>query len=383
MIYEIKGNLLNADEAFIAHQVNGKGVMGAGVAKQIKNKLLTPIEFEKYRTMCQNYSPEELLNGTILAHGVKEKTGRNQYVVDLFGENIPTGKGLDTNYEALYKALKTLKGFMISVKAPLEKSIAIPGYLGCGLAGGDWEYVFTKILMPLFKDDPITLVIYYNDDSFGKLNTDFSFAAESGTLKKDWHGFPKGTVCSRIENLYKDVAKGKKMKRDFSEFPTFEKNFAYLAVFTQTYNGDLLVEIPDLDIQTEGIDFTDALKMASDAIKLKLTDLIEDEKPVPAASRLDEINEKNLIFTKGGENIIYPVVVTLDLPEPSLCGDVLKALCIKHRWLTSGSIEQYNKLFVLNHDGADIDILSLVIWLCSKDWSLKEIKDILLSEGGR
>ena len=27
MIYEIKGNLLNADEAFIAHQVNGKGVV--------------------------------------------------------------------------------------------------------------------------------------------------------------------------------------------------------------------------------------------------------------------------------------------------------------------------------------------------------------------
>lgn len=83
------------------------------------------------------------------------------------------------------------------------------------------------------------------------------------------------------------------IKGDFSEFPTFEKNFAYLAVFTQTYNGDVLVEIPDLDIQTEGIDFTDALKMASDAIKLKLTDLIEDEKPVPVVSRLDEIGEKN------------------------------------------------------------------------------------------
>ena len=143
MIYEIKGDLLKAEETFIAHQVNCKGVMGAGVAKQIKNKLLAPIEFEKYRNICLNSSPEELLNGTILAHCVKEKTGQNQYVVDLFGENTPTGKGLDTNYEALYKALKTLKGFMISVKAPLEKSIAIPGYLGCGLAGGDWEYVFT------------------------------------------------------------------------------------------------------------------------------------------------------------------------------------------------------------------------------------------------
>ena len=89
------------------------------------------------------------------------------------------------------------------------------------------------------------------------------------------------------------------IKGDFSEFPTFEKNFAYLAVFTQTYNGDVLVEIPDLDIQTEGIDFTDALKMASDAIKLKLTDLIEDEKPVPVVSRLDEIGEKKINLYKG------------------------------------------------------------------------------------
>lgn len=46
MIYEIKGDLLKAEETFIAHQVNCKGVMGAGVAKQIKNKLLAPIEFE-------------------------------------------------------------------------------------------------------------------------------------------------------------------------------------------------------------------------------------------------------------------------------------------------------------------------------------------------
>ena len=38
MIYEVKKDLLTS-EGIIAHQVNCKGVMGAGVAKQIKENL--------------------------------------------------------------------------------------------------------------------------------------------------------------------------------------------------------------------------------------------------------------------------------------------------------------------------------------------------------
>ena len=37
MITEKRGDLLNAKENIIAHQVNCKGVMGAGIAKLIKN----------------------------------------------------------------------------------------------------------------------------------------------------------------------------------------------------------------------------------------------------------------------------------------------------------------------------------------------------------
>ena len=48
MIYEVKKDLLTS-EGIIAHQVNCKGVMGAGVAKQIKEKLLPADEFKKYK----------------------------------------------------------------------------------------------------------------------------------------------------------------------------------------------------------------------------------------------------------------------------------------------------------------------------------------------
>ena len=36
MIKERKGNLLQADAPMIAHQVNCQGVMGAGIARQIR-----------------------------------------------------------------------------------------------------------------------------------------------------------------------------------------------------------------------------------------------------------------------------------------------------------------------------------------------------------
>ena len=41
MITEKRGDLLNAKENIIAHQVNCKGVMGAGIAKLIKNNLIS------------------------------------------------------------------------------------------------------------------------------------------------------------------------------------------------------------------------------------------------------------------------------------------------------------------------------------------------------
>lgn len=58
---ELRGNLLNATENIIMHQVNCKGVMGAGVAYQIRRYLLSDYEYERYRDLCKNHTAKELL----------------------------------------------------------------------------------------------------------------------------------------------------------------------------------------------------------------------------------------------------------------------------------------------------------------------------------
>ena len=60
----------------------------------------------------------------------------------------------------------------------------------------------------------------------------------------------------------------------------------------------------------------------------------------------------------------------------------LREICISNKWFTEGSNSQYNKLFELNDDGADLDQLSLVIWLCSdsEKWSENEIYKELMEE---
>lgn len=48
MIKERKGNLLQADTPMIAHQVNCQGVMGAGIARQIRKDFLTAGQYREY-----------------------------------------------------------------------------------------------------------------------------------------------------------------------------------------------------------------------------------------------------------------------------------------------------------------------------------------------
>ena len=371
MIYEVKKDLLTS-EGIIAHQVNCKGVMGAGVAKQIKEKLLPADEFKKYQDTCKYRNPEDLMNGEILVHGTYSE---KQLVVDLFAENEPTGKGLDTDYVALYKSFETLKK-MVS-KCDHTMPISIPGYIGCGLAGGDWDYVFTKILVPLFKDDPLHLYICYNDESKKKLENDFSEAQDftTGTLKKDWHGFTAGTKVSAVKQYFCE----QKEKRQENKV---EKSYAFITVFTQL-KDKVMFETPDLAICSEGRNLDDALRIASDAIKDKLLCLLKNGKEIPDASRIDEIDDDDLSFAGKGENIYYPVVVSVKVSSPSFSRAALRDVCIKNAWFTDGSNEQYEKLFAMNENGADIDALALIIWLCSENCSLSCVKNTLLAEGGR
>lgn len=192
MIREVKGDLLKCNSDIIAHQVNCKGVMGAGVAAQIRKQLMSSYQYDQYQALCRTLDAKELLgtNRYTSVRGTYRK-----YVCHMFGEDKPTGRGLDTDYEALRKCLTKLE----CAARKSHMSVAIPGYLGCGLAGGDWEYVFTDIIKPIFEESEVNLTIVYFDDAYEKLVKSFENLQKTDMIQKTWHGFPEGTSVKQIQ----------------------------------------------------------------------------------------------------------------------------------------------------------------------------------------
>lgn len=57
----------------------------------------------------------------------------------------------------------------------------------------------------------------------------------------------------------------------------------YPAVFTPCIEGGYFVQVPDLEVVTQGDNLADAIEMAREAIKLTILELEEREKLIPAA----------------------------------------------------------------------------------------------------
>ncbi len=55
-------------------------------------------------------------------------------------------------------------------------------------------------------------------------------------------------------------------------------------------------------------------------------------------------------------------------------------LCNKYQWFTSGSIRQYARLFEKAQNGASLNELALIIWICSSNMTEQEILEILEKE---
>lgn len=144
MIKIVEDNILNSNEDIICHQVNCQGVMGSGLAKQIRNKYAKV--FEEY----QKY----VVNNKFTALGTCQiiDVARGKYIANLFGQYNYGRDKQYTDYDALRESLFSLK---VSCKDN-NKSIAIPYNLGCGLAGGDWNIVY-KIIEDVFKDYKVTI----------------------------------------------------------------------------------------------------------------------------------------------------------------------------------------------------------------------------------
>ena len=77
----------------------------------------------------------------------------------------------------------------------------------------------------------------------------------------------------------------------------------YPVLFTETDNN-ILIEVPDFDILTEGDDMSNAIEMARDAIEVKCVSMEDANKPIPEPSALNELNVKDGVFAEDGNTII-------------------------------------------------------------------------------
>ena len=131
---QIAGNILDVQYGIIGQQVNCKLIMGAGLAKQIREKY--PIVFSEYkRVMSAADEPRRLGKCQIV-----EVASKKLYVANLFGQHNFLPRGIQhTDYTALGMALRSLAVWRDSTNKDLP--IYLPYCIGCGLAGGNWNVV--------------------------------------------------------------------------------------------------------------------------------------------------------------------------------------------------------------------------------------------------
>lgn len=150
MIKHIKCDIFESGADVICHQVNCQGVMGSGIAKQVREKY--PVVYETYKELCGQDKPKNLL-GIAQPVQANDKT----IIVNIFAqENFGYDGKCYTDYDALREGFKTVRD------NNKDDVIAIPYLMGCHRGGGDWNIVY-KMIEEIFSDsDCDVLICEYN-----------------------------------------------------------------------------------------------------------------------------------------------------------------------------------------------------------------------------
>ena len=160
MIHEVKGDLTTYDADFICHQANFHGVMGGGVALAIWNKMLERQARAAYQIHCAKNGANLL--GTVQFLPAVQRTpdgDRMCIVYNLFCQaDEPQDDGGITHYDSMRECLEQVE----RLARRSSRTVALPGYMGCGIAGGDWKKV-RRIIEDVFGESPVTCTIVYRD----------------------------------------------------------------------------------------------------------------------------------------------------------------------------------------------------------------------------
>ncbi len=128
----IDKDILTVSKGIICHQVNTKGVMGAGLALAIRTKWPKAYDYYKNNRL--------FLGGTLFT-----KVDNRLWVAHLIAQES-FGPGVQTDYVAFREAIRQVRLPRDDRLSDLHGlNIYLPYKIGCGLAGGDWNTVLAII----------------------------------------------------------------------------------------------------------------------------------------------------------------------------------------------------------------------------------------------
>ena len=156
MIKIVNCDLMLATEDVIAHQVNCRGKMGSGVARQVRE--MFPEAYRDYKEIvnrAEHLTYELCSAKRIFRNDVRspllghcqivpvERQGRTILIANLFAQERYGYDGERyTDYEAFEHCIDTLR---IQCEAAHVTRIAMPYKIGCCRGGGDWNKVYDII----------------------------------------------------------------------------------------------------------------------------------------------------------------------------------------------------------------------------------------------
>lgn len=133
-----KGDVTEAEEKMILHGCNAQGVMGAGVAKTIREKF--PEVFNVYATICSRYAEDDdeaSLMGDVIFVIDPSKNRTIANGITQFG----MGAGRQIDYDAIYEVMCLVNSYC---ERKSIEAVAMPR-IGAGLGGGNWRIIETII----------------------------------------------------------------------------------------------------------------------------------------------------------------------------------------------------------------------------------------------
>ena len=142
MITYHNGDILKSGADYICHQVNCRGVMGAGLVLQLRKAY--PQLYEDYRKLCNILGPNLLGKTSVYVdYNLKSKNYLATRIVNMFAQDGYGRNKVCTNYEAFESCVRDVIKVADRNNYDIfyNPVIAIPYKIGCGLAGGDWNII--------------------------------------------------------------------------------------------------------------------------------------------------------------------------------------------------------------------------------------------------